>query len=49
MRILGIIFFFIGIFFGIFFIALWVTGDLTYGPLLIVFVCWALAFFIFKE
>ena len=49
MRILGIIFFFIGIFFSVFFIALLVTGDLAYGPLLMVFVCWAVAFFIFKE
>tara|TARA_Y100000590_G_C15597430_1_gene968616 strand:+ start:314 stop:538 length:225 start_codon:yes stop_codon:yes gene_type:complete len=47
MRMLGIVFFFSGVFVVIFFLALWVTGNLAYGLLLVAILCWIFAFFIF--
>ncbi|MBH97178.1 MAG: hypothetical protein CMM56_01865 [Rhodospirillaceae bacterium] len=44
---LGIVFFFSGVFVVIFFLALWVTGNLAYGLLLVAILCWIFAFFIF--
>ena len=43
MRALGIVSFFAGVFFIIFFIALLVVGELAYGLLLVALACWALA------
>ena len=43
MRALGIVSFFAGVFFIIFFIALLVVGELAYGLLLAALACWALA------
>ena len=43
MRALGIVSFFTGVFFIIFFIALLVVGELAYGLLLVALACWALA------
>ena len=43
MRALGIVSFFAGVFFIIFFIALLVVGELAYGLLLVAVACWALA------
>ena len=43
MRALGIVSFFSGVFFIIFFIALLVVGELAYGLLLVALACWALA------
>jgi hypothetical protein len=46
MRALGIVSFFAGVFFVIFFLALLVVGELAYGLLLVVLACWALALFL---
>jgi hypothetical protein len=43
MRALGIVSFFAGVFFIIFFIALLVVGELAYGFFLVALACWALA------
>jgi len=43
MRVLGIVSFFTGFFFVIFFLALLVVGELAYGLLLVALACWALA------
>jgi len=48
MRTIGIISFFTGVFFIIFFIALLVVGDVAYGLLLVGISCWALALFLIK-
>jgi len=48
MRTIGIVSFFMGIFFGIFFLALLVVGDVAYGLLLVALSCWALALFFIK-
>ena len=49
MRTIGIISFFTGVFFIIFFIALLVVGDVAYGLLLVGISCWALALFLIKS
>lgn len=48
MRTLGIISFFTGVFFVIFFLALLVVGDIAYGLFLVAVACWALALFLIK-
>ncbi len=48
MRTLGIVSFFTGVFFIIFFLALLVVGDIAYGLFFVAVSCWALALFLFK-